>query len=202
MPCRIKQWDFRPAADGQMGCILKLYREWQISGGDAFLKKMWPNAKRALEFAWKFWDADKDGVMEGEQRNTYDVEFFGPNPMMTTLYLGALKAAELMAAAVGDLPAAGSYRGIRENGARNFERMWNGEFYIQKTTPVDQIRPMPPYDKENWKERVVEDGQLKYQVGEGCLSDQMLGQGFADVLGLDIYCRRAREKGFAVRLSA
>jgi uncharacterized protein (DUF608 family) len=64
--------------------------------------------------------------------------------------------------------------------------MWNGEFYIQKTTPVDQILPMPPYDKEDWKELMVEDGQLKYQVGEGCLSDQMVGQWFADVLGLDI----------------
>jgi non-lysosomal glucosylceramidase len=186
VPLGIKQWDFRPAADGQMGCILKLYREWQISGDDAFLKKMWPNAKRALEFAWKFWDADKDGVMEGEQHNTYDIEFFGPNPMITTLYLGALKAAELMAAAVGDSSAAESYRAIREKGARNFESMWNGEFYIQKTTPVDQIRPMPPYDKEGWKERVVHEGQLKYQFGEGCLSDQMLGQWFADVLGLDI----------------
>ena len=41
--------------------------------------RMWPNAKRALEFAWKYWDADKDGVMEGEQHNTYDIEFFGAN---------------------------------------------------------------------------------------------------------------------------
>ncbi len=194
VPLDIQQWDFRPAADGQMGCILKLYREWQISGDDGFLKTMWPNAKRALEFAWKFWDADKDGVMEGEQHNTYDIEFFGPNPMMTTLYLGALKAAELMAAAVGDTPAGENYREIREKGIRNFESMWNGEFYIQKIRPVDQIRPMPPYDKENWKERVVQEGQLKYQFGEGCLSDQMLGQWFADVLGLEIGLKPERVK--------
>ena len=186
VPLDIKQSDFRPAADGQMGCILKLYREWQISGDDAFLKKMWPNAKRAVEFAWKFWDADRDGVMEGEQHNTYDIELFGPNPMMTSMYLAALRAGELMAGAVGDSRAAETYRDIREKGTRNFENMWNGEFYIQKTTPVAEIRPMPPYDGENWKERVVQDGQLKYQFGEGCLSDQMLGQWFADVLGLDI----------------
>jgi len=186
LPLDIKQSDYRPAADGQMGCILKLYREWQISGDDAFLKKMWPNAKRALEFAWKFWDADKDGVMEGEQHNTYDIELFGPNPMMTSLYLAALKAAELMAGAVSDAGAAATYREIREKGARNFESMWSGEFYIQKTTPANEIRPMPPYDGDNWKERVLQEGQLKYQVGEGCLSDQMLGQWYADVLGLDI----------------
>jgi len=194
VPLDIKQSDYRPAADGQMGCILKLYREWQISGDDAFLKKMWPNAKRAMEFAWKFWDADRDGIMEGEQHNTYDIELFGPNPMMTSLYLAALKAAELMAGAVGDSHAAETYRDIREKGTRNFENMWNGEFYVQKTTPVAEIRPMPPYDGENWKERVVQDGQLKYQFGEGCLSDQMLGQWFADVLGLDIGLQPDRVK--------
>ena len=26
------------AADGQMGCIMKMYRDWQLSGDDAFLK--------------------------------------------------------------------------------------------------------------------------------------------------------------------
>lgn len=192
VPLDIKQWDYFPAADGQMGCIIKLYREWQISGDGAFLRKMWPNAKRALEFAWKFWDADKDGVMEGEQHNTYDIEFFGPNTMMTTLYLGALKAGELMAAAVGDADAAARYREIREKGARKIEELWNGDFYIQKITPVTDIRPMPPYDKEDWKGRVLSDGQLKYQYGEGCLSDQMLGQWFADVLGLDIGLQHAR----------
>ena len=194
VPLDIHQSDFRPAADGQMGCVLKLYREWQISGDDAFLKKMWPNAKRALEFAWKFWDADRDGVMEGEQHNTYDIELFGPNPMMTSLYLAALKGAELMAAAVGDARAAQSYREIREKGAKNFERMWNGEFYVQNTSTVDEIRPMPPYDGDNWKERVAQDGQLKYQFGQGCLSDQMFGQWFADVLGLDIGLRPERVK--------
>jgi len=185
VPLGIKQWDFRPAADGQMGCIMKLYREWQISGDDEFLKRMWPNAKRALEFAWKHWDADKDGVMEGEQHNTYDIEFFGANSMMTTLYLGALKAAEIMASAVGDTAAAATYREVREKGAKNIEKLWNGQFYTQKITPVADIHPMEPYDDANWKERVVRDGQLKYQFGEGCLSDQMLGQWFADVLGLD-----------------
>jgi len=192
VPVGIDQWDFRPAADGQMGSILKLYREWQISGDDDFLKSMWPNAKRALEFAWKFWDADKDGVMEGEQHNTYDIEFFGPNPMMTTLYLGALKAGELIASAVDDRAAAASYRAIREKGVKNIEDLWNGDFYIQKVTPVEQIRSMPPYDKEDWKDRVVRDGQLKYQFGEGCLSDQMLGQWFADVVGLDIGLNKGR----------
>ena len=54
-----------PAADGQMGAILRLYREWLHSGDDAWLRKLWPSAKKALEFAWTQWDADRDGIMEG-----------------------------------------------------------------------------------------------------------------------------------------
>ncbi|MGB9606872.1 MAG: GH116 family glycosyl-hydrolase, partial [Bryobacteraceae bacterium] len=56
----------QPAADGQMGCIMKAYREWRLSGDDAWLRKLWPEIKRALEYAWQSWDADRDGVMEGE----------------------------------------------------------------------------------------------------------------------------------------
>ena len=186
VPLGIDRWDFRPAADGQMGSILKLYREWQVSGDLDFLKTMWPNAKRALEFAWKFWDTDKDGVMEGEQHNTYDIEFFGPNPMTTTMYLGALRAGERMAAAVGDVAAAAQYKQICDLGVKNFENMWNGAFYVQKTPTAESIRSMPPYDKDDWKSRVIHDGELKYQFGAGCLSDQMLGQWFADVVHLDI----------------
>ncbi len=75
------------AADGQMGCLMKLYREWQLSGDDAFLRELWPHARRALEFCWRpgGWDADQDGVMEGCQHNTMDVEYYGPNPQMGTL---------------------------------------------------------------------------------------------------------------------
>ena len=52
------------------------------------------NAKRALEFAWikGGWDANRDGVAEGVQHNTYDVEFYGPNPLCGVWYLGALRA--------------------------------------------------------------------------------------------------------------
>ncbi len=32
-------WDFKPAADGQMGRIINLYRDWQISGDTAWLQE-------------------------------------------------------------------------------------------------------------------------------------------------------------------
>jgi uncharacterized protein (DUF608 family) len=166
LPLSSGTWQFKPAADGQMGCVMKLYREWLLSGDLKFLRELWPYAKKALEFAWaeNGWDADKDGVMEGEQHNTYDIEFYGPNTMMGTFYLGALLAASKMAEAVGDVQKARQYRELFEKGKVKLDiELWNGEYYIQK------------YDETK---------HPKYQYGKGCLSDQLLGQWFAAVVGL------------------
>ncbi len=165
IPLGLARWGFRhAAADGQMGTIVKLYREWQLSGDLEFLKGVWPGAKRALEFAWKDWDPDQDGVMTGVQHNTYDIEFKGPNPMMGAIYLTALLAGEKMARALGDEYSAKKYRRIFDTGRLKLdEQTWNGEYYIQV------------YDK------AVEE---KYQLGNGCLSDQVLGQWMAHVVDL------------------
>ena len=87
------------AADGQFGCVVKLFREWRLSGDDEWLRKLWPACRRSVEFAWikGGWDEDRDGVAEGAQHNTMDVEYFGPNPEVQTWYLAALKAAAVMA---------------------------------------------------------------------------------------------------------
>jgi D-arabinan exo beta-(1,2)-arabinofuranosidase (non-reducing end) len=50
-----------PAVDGQMGSLLRLHREWRFSGDDAFLRECWPAAVRAMDFALREWDTDKDG---------------------------------------------------------------------------------------------------------------------------------------------
>ncbi len=126
-------WGFKPAADGQMGRIISLYRDWQISGDTDWLKKLWPQAKKALDYAWTSWDADRDGLMEGEQHNTYDIEFYGPNSMMGAFYLGALKAGAAMATVVGDLVSAKAYLAMYEKGQAAYDRdLWNGEYYVQK----------------------------------------------------------------------
>jgi hypothetical protein len=68
---RARKWGVA-AADGQMGSLMRLYRDWQLAGDDDMLRALWPAAKRALEFCWipGGWDADRDGVMEGCQHNT------------------------------------------------------------------------------------------------------------------------------------
>jgi len=46
LPAGDKYWDFKPAADGQLGRIINLYRDWQISGDLNFLQTLWPQAKK------------------------------------------------------------------------------------------------------------------------------------------------------------
>jgi len=173
-------WGGPPAADGQMGCLLKLYREWQIGGETGWLRELWPHARRALEFAWQKWDRDRDGVMEGEQHNTYDIEFYGPNTMVGTLYLGALRAAAEMADAVGDRDFAAECRALAERGRAGYETLWNGEYYAQRVLP-----PAGPAEGLGAGTQSLQaSGELRYQFGDGCLSDQLLGQWFARVVGL------------------
>ncbi|TAK22655.1 MAG: hypothetical protein EPO26_10315 [Chloroflexota bacterium] len=178
-------WNYVAATDGQMGTVMKLYREWLISGDDAYLRGLWPRAKKTIEFAWKLWDPDRDGVMEGEQHNTYDIEFYGPNTMCGALYLGALRAAEEMARHLAD-PDADEYRRIYESGRARYDReLWNGEYYVQ------QVRMPRPEEvqKGRYPRRhptAIRDGEPepRYQYGPGCLADQLLGQWFAHVVGL------------------
>ncbi len=79
-----------------------------------------------------------------------------------------------------------SYRSVREKGIRNLEQLWNGEYYIQKIPPADKIHAMEKYAEPDWYASAVQDGQIRYQFGEGCLSDQLLGAWFADTVGLDV----------------
>ena len=172
------------AADGQMGQIMHAYLDWLLSGDTAWLREMWPRIKKAIEFAWVpgGWDAGKEGVLTGVQHNTYDVEFYGPNPQCGIFYLGALRAGEEMARAVGDTASAAEYRAVFERGSQWIDaNLFNGEFYIQKIRGVakDKIAPNLMSDMGSANTEAPE-----YQVGGGCLLDQLIGQYLAEVAGL------------------
>ncbi len=183
LPDGVKIWD-KSAADGQMGCLMKLYRDGQLAGDTAWLRRLWPQAKRALEFAWieNGWDGDRDGVAEGVQHNTYDVEFFGPNPLCGVWYLGALRAGEEMARAVGDDAAAREYRRLFEHGRQWFDtNLFNGEFYIQKVVGR-KAEKIPAWMRVGMGAGDTE--HPDYQMGEACLVDQLLGQYMAHITEL------------------
>ena len=173
------------AADGQMGTVMKVYREWQLSGDDAFLRATWPGVKKALAFAWinGGWDADQDGVMEGCQHNTMDIEYFGPNPEIEFWYLGALKAASRMAEYLKDREFQQTCAALFEKGSRwTDQHLFNGEFYIQQIRPVNDKNMiatglMAGMGASNLK-------NPDFQIGEGCLVDQLVGQNMAWICGL------------------
>ncbi|HLU24004.1 MAG TPA: GH116 family glycosyl-hydrolase [Bacillaceae bacterium] len=163
------EWTFgenpaEAAADGQMGAIMRVYREWKLSGDDTFLKKLWPAMKNALKYALLQWDTDEDLVLDGKQHNTYDIEFYGPNPLTGVFFLGALRVAEEVASYFGESDNASMYREVFEKSSKRLdELLWNGEYYIQLLDDVNQH---------------------KYQHGTGCLSDQLLGQQLAHLFDL------------------
>jgi len=164
------------AADGQLGQICQIYRDWQICGDDKWLKKIWPKAKKALEFAFPTWDRDKDGLLERPHHNTLDLNFTTPETMCGSLYQAALLAGEKMARYLGDNRAADEYRSVFEKGKKNTDqKLFNGSYY-------QQLTPAPG----------------RYQLGNGCISEQLHGQLYARMLGLeDIYNRENIHKALA-----
>ena len=172
------------AADGQMGQIIKTYLDWRQCGDTDWLRGLWPHIRKALSFAWirGGWDANRDGVMEGVQHNTYDVEFYGPNPLGSVYYLGALRAAEEMGKILGDHSSVQSYRALFERGRAWIDsNLFNGEYYIQKvrSIPVNDIAPATVGDMG-----ADHPEKPEFQLGDGCLADQLIGQYLADIADL------------------
>ena len=173
------------AADGQMGCIMKMYRDWQLSGDDKMLKNLWPKVKKAVQFCWikGGWDADKDGVMEGRQHNTMDVEYYGPNPQMGFWYLGALRAAEEMADYLGDDEFAKTCHNLFEKGSKWIdENLFNGRYYEHKIRPPKDASDIAPSLSAGMGAKDIT--RPDYQLGSGCLVDQLVGQFVAHVCEL------------------
>ena len=179
------QSDHVAAADGQMGSIMRFYREWQLSGDNEWLKKHWPRVKAAMAYAWipGGWDANQDGVEEGAQDNTMDVAYYGPNPQMQFWYFGALKATAKMALAMGDKAFAAKCEMLFAKGSQWVdENLFNGEYYEHKITDPKTFAFLDMKDPNT---------QIPpYQLGSGCLVDQMVGQYMAHVLDLGYLAKK------------
>jgi len=193
LPIRPSGHDFHAAADGQLGGVLKAHRDWRISGDTGWLEGIWPRVKRSLAFAIETWDPDRRGALFEPHHNTYDIEFWGADSMCTSIYLGALRAAAAMASALGD--DADDYRRLYEEGRNHLEReLFNGEYFHQQVQ-WKELRAKSPLDPESrsldhdpgYSPEAIEllDAEgPKYQYGEGCLSDGVLGDWLARVCGL------------------
>lgn len=188
LPLGVERSSFRPCADGQFGGVMKVYRDWKVSGDTAWLRSIWEGVARSIAFAWEptnedQWDPERTGVLQGRQHHTLDMELFGPNAWLTGFYLGALKAGAEMAAALGEQVRSREYLLLfRQGKAWADAHLFNGEYYQQQIDLADRsvlerFDAVGPY----WDE---EHGQTKYQIGEGCAIDQVLAQWHANLYGL------------------
>lgn len=174
------------AADGQFGCVVKLHREWRMSGDDEWLRRLWPACRKSIEFAWieGGWDGDQDGLAEGTQHNTMDVEYYGPNPPVQSWYLAALAAAAEMARAVDDHEFAGRCSELFATGLPATEKLlFNGEYYRQEIIPPGDFGHIAAQLRHESMGAVRADDP-EFQIGEGCEIDQLVGDTYGRVAGL------------------
>jgi len=184
--------DFYAAADGQLGGIMKVYREWRISGNSEWMKAIYPQVKKSLDYCIETWDPKHQGYPEEPHHNTYDIEFWGPDGMCTSFYLGALTAFIEMSKAV-DQPA-GTYSSLLSKGKTFMENdLYNGEYFIQKikwtglkaADPVEASRKSMGGSYSPEALAILQKEGPKYQMGTGCLTDGILGMWMATVCGLN-----------------
>jgi hypothetical protein len=153
------------AIDGQCGTVLRSYREHLTSADDSFLKMNWADIKLALNYLIDFdrTDGSFDGLLHGKQHNTLDASWYGKVHALSSLYIAALRAGEEMAKRMGDAEFETLCRDLYKQGSKNIEQLYNGEYYVQEEDP-------------NHPEAIG--------VGPGVYIDQVIGQFWANQLGL------------------
>ncbi len=192
LPVRPGNHGWYAAADGQLGGIMKVYREWRISGNSELLEIIWPRVRQSLDYCIGHWDPRHRGVLEEPHHNTYDIEFWGPNGMTTSFYLGALNAAIQMGSFLNE--DVSLYRELYYRGKKYLEEeLFNGEYFFQKIVtsglsaedPVTASRASLGIGYSEEALVILEKEGPKYQYGNGCLSDGILGVWLSAMCGLD-----------------
>ncbi|HPT84870.1 MAG TPA: GH116 family glycosyl hydrolase [Bacillota bacterium] len=178
LPIRKNSHDFYAASDGQPGGIMKMYREWRISGDTEWIASYWDKLVLAMEYCIRTWDPDELGVFREPHHNTYDIEFWGADGMCSSFYLGALRAmVEIGRALNRDVSR---YDELYSRGREYLEsKLFNGEYFFQ-VTEWKTLRAK--FDDHG--DPVISAEGPKYQYGNGCISDGVLGAWIALVCGL------------------
>ncbi|HEX8234800.1 MAG TPA: GH116 family glycosyl hydrolase [Abditibacteriaceae bacterium] len=183
---------YHPAADGQLGGILKLYRDYHISGNREWLEQLYPLAKCSLDYCIERWDPQRTGGLFEPHHNTYDIEFWGPDGMCGSIYVGALAAMAEMARALGKFEEAQPYAELAERAAQFMDKvLFNGEYYqqdvtwegLRDTSFVQQVAEVNASSSEML--RLLKAEGPKYQYGAGCISDGVIGAWMATIYGVE-----------------
>lgn len=201
LPIRPADHNFHPAADGQLGGIMKVHREWRISGDKEWLTKMYPMVRQSIDYCIRTWDPLEKGIIEEPHHNTYDIEFWGPDGMHQSFYIGALNAMVSMGTALGkDVK---KFQQLVVKGKDFMESaLYDGEYFIQQIqftglkarSPVEASAISMGGDYSDEAKQLLAKEGPKYQYGKGCLSDGILGAWIAQMCGLNDPVDRAKIK--------
>ncbi|MGN6266786.1 MAG: GH116 family glycosyl hydrolase [Ginsengibacter sp.] len=180
LPISPLKHDFYAAADGQLGGIMKVHRDWRISGDNDWLARIYPMVKVSMDYCITTWDPRGKGIVEEPHHNTYDIEFWGPDGMCTSFYLGALTSIIEMGSYLKK--EVGRYKTLFQKGKQYLEtKLYNGEYFYQDIEFKNLDAPDPATAKSfggSYSPEAVamlkKEGP-KYQYGTGCLSDGILG---------------------------
>ena len=191
LPIRPGPHGFLAAADGQLGGVMKVHREWRISGDTDWLRRQWAGLKQSMLYCIETWDPEHLGAVREPHHTTYDIELWGPDSMCTTFYLGALKAMVLMGEALGE--SVSKFEQLADK-AEQFlrEQLYNGEYFIQKVQWKDLRAEAKTFTQNiDWKpdhseeaRELIETEGPKYQYGDGCLSDGVIGAWMGRTCGM------------------
>ena len=192
IPIRAVKHDFHAAADGQLGGIIKIYRDWRISGDTDWLRMMYPQVKNSLDYCINTWDPRRTGALEEPHHNTYDIEFWGADGMCTSFYAAALQSFIQLGKALNENVS--EYESLLAKSKDYMEtKLYDGEYFIQNIQWENLKSPDPiAIAEKNWNSDYSEEARAilikegpKYQYGKGCLSDGIIGCWMSLVAGLD-----------------
>ena len=200
LPIRPVRHDFHAAADGQLGGIIKVYRDWRISGNNEWIRKIYPQLKQSMDYCIRTWDPNLTGALEEPHHNTYDIEFWGPDGMCTSFYAGALNSFIKISKALKE--DCKKYEDLLSKSQNYMEtKLWNGEYFYQDVRWKDLNAEDPTkaqsfqstYSEEARK--ILEKEGPKYQYGTGCISDGVLGCWMSLAAGLNEPIDKSKVKG-------
>ncbi len=118
--------------------VLLCWRNQLLWKDTAYLNKMFPTVKKALQYAMTL-DKDGDGLVDEDPGSEtgfpanqyYDIwPWWGVSSYTASLWLAALEAGEKMAQEAGDTAFATELKTWFEKGSKSFDqKLWTGEYY-------------------------------------------------------------------------
>ena len=190
LPVRPVSHDFHSAADGQLGGIIKIWRDWRISGDTDWIRDWYPLIKKSMDYCIRTWDPRMVGALEEPHHNTYDIEFWGADGMCTSFYTAALEAFVDIAETLGE--DASTYAELLAKSRAYMENdLWNGEYFYQRVQ-WEGLSAGDPTQLQSYKTtyspealEIFKKEGPKYQYGDGLMADGIVGCWMALCAGLD-----------------